>query len=365
MDSFYGGRQGRTYNIVARFNSIKDMTTAFAQSTYTKVNFGQYVMIDTINEPDNYQNDTPWKPRWSDRENGAIYRRGFDINRTLASNSTSIIDPGNGAIYVGQIPSGQPGDTIENVRINENNELLYDIKHWNMTSSGASASSTPASAGYIKALTNLEFQTTNFLNPYFATTFSGAEPTTQEFKNINYPVKIALQGDNLTVLYANKDYRENHLSNPTTIDGETWEDLGGVTAQFHIYGNCSSLQQIKDTYPKGLGYEWDSEKNEWIEKNPGIKGWLITTTSSVGEGSNVITNYNCYAYNYRDSNVADLSTDVSKECWYLMGDFKTAVTAQQMSNYIKPEKIMMVGTTAQQSAIASTLNNGGYWFVKE
>lgn len=359
MDSFYGGRQGRTYNIVARFPSISAMTSAFAQSTYTAVNFGQYVMIDTINKS-NGEN-----PDWTSFENGAIYRRGFDIT---AEATDPITDPGNGAIYVGQIPSGVPGDTIKSISFNSTTgQIEYTLFHYNMQDRTVSEKSTVAQ-GYIESVKDIDYTATNFINPTFQKVITnGTEnPTTIPFgaSNINYPVKIALQGDNLIALYANKDYRENHLSNPTTIDGETWEDLGGVTAQFHIYGNCSSQRQIKDTYPKGLGYEWDNENSQWISR-PERKGWLITTTSSVGEGSNVVTNYNCYAYNYRDSNAADPSTDVSKECWYLMGDFKTAVTAQQMSNYIKPEKIMMVGTTAQQSAIASTLNNGGYWFVKE
>lgn len=362
MDSFYGGRQGRTYNIVARFPDISAMTSAFAQSTYTAVNFGQYVMIDTINEPDNYPGT--WTPRWTDRQNGAIYRRGFDITNTIAPDSTTIVNPGNGAIYVGQIPSGQPGDSIENVRVDEGtNQLLYDIRHWDMNSSESSVSST--TAGTITALTNIEFVTENFLNPSFETTYSGTH-TPQSFTNINYPVKIGLSGDNLTVLYANEDYRENHLDNPIIGEGSLkWENLGAVTAQFHIYGNCSDLTEIQDTYPKGLGYEWDSVQSKWILTTPEIQGWLITTTSSIGEGSSAVTNYNCYAYNYRNGSIATETTDVSKQRWYLMGDFKTAVTAQQMSNYIQPEKIMAIGTTAQQSAIASTLNNGGYWFVKE
>ena len=364
MDSFYGGRQGRTYNIVARFPDISAMTSAFAQSTYTAVNFGQYVMIDTINKPDDWTG--AWTPRWTDRQNGAIYRRGFDITNTIAPESTTIVNPGNGAIYVGQIPSGKPGDSIENVQVNsETNQITYDIIRWNMTPSEASTSKVASTAGIITALTNIEFVTNDFLNPSFETTYSGTH-TPQSFTNINYPVKIGLSGDNLTVLYANEDYR-NGIDNAVVYPNSNlkWENLGAVTAQFHIYGNCSNLTEIQDTYPKGLGYEWDSDQSEWILKTPEIQGWLITTTSSIGEGSSAVTNYNCYAYNYRNGSIATESTDISKQRWYLMGDFKTAVTAQEMSNYIKPEKIMAIGTTMQQGAIASSLNNNGYWFVEE
>lgn len=129
MSSFYGGKQGRTYNIVARFDEIyidiqslnaldttkedyesgdrfsyngkaylvlpggagtlttddltdttkvvqiKGMVNEFSKGgAYTEVNYGQYVIIDTIlNE--NHRNDSA---------NGILYRRGFDYNQEVA-----------------------------------------------------------------------------------------------------------------------------------------------------------------------------------------------------------------------------------------------------------------------------------------
>ena len=379
MDSFYGGRQGRTYNIVARFSSIDDMVTHFAQSTYTDVNFGQYVMIDTINEPEGWTGEI-WTPKWTDRQNGAIYRRGFDITDTIASSSRTIVNPGNGAIYVGQIPSGKPGDSIENVQVNsETNQITYDIIRWNMTPSEASTSKVASTAGTITALTNIEFVTEDFLNPSFETTYSGTHAP-QSFTNINYPVKIGLKGDNLTVLYANEDYR-NSIDNAVVYPNSDlkWENLGEVTAQFHVYGDYQdgddghasgstlALDKIKYDYPYGLGKNQDGSLVSTSSSHSNKQGWLITVTSTFSKPNDSETyyNYKCYAYDYRNPKSADASSAEAQKCWYLMGDFSTQVSAESMSSRMEPEKIMAIGTTAQQGAIASSLNNNGYWFVEE
>lgn len=137
MYSFYGGKQGRTYNIVQRYDSIQKMIEAFSNGgAYTQANYGQYVIIDTPNK--------------NNPQNGILYRRGFDYTQELVSRpSRTIIDsetgteilnpdfwtitendqnfnqqdwntawfnyikqPGAGAIYVGQIvgPEGQAPD---------------------------------------------------------------------------------------------------------------------------------------------------------------------------------------------------------------------------------------------------------------
>lgn len=68
MYSFYGGKQGRTYNIVASFDSIDSMVDAFKDGgSYTEVNYGQYVIIDTINK--------------KSLQNGCLFRRGFNYNQ--------------------------------------------------------------------------------------------------------------------------------------------------------------------------------------------------------------------------------------------------------------------------------------------
>ena len=123
MSSFYGGKQGRTYNIVQRYDSVADMTEAFSGGgAYTDANYGQYVIIDTV-----------YSTGRSNLENGLLYRRGFDYNDSPSNypkpketdfknndNTTDmeafrkawqawVVNPGAGAIYVGQIlgPEGR------------------------------------------------------------------------------------------------------------------------------------------------------------------------------------------------------------------------------------------------------------------
>ncbi len=70
MSSFYGGKQGRTYNIVQRYDSVTAMVEAFSGGgAYTDANYGQYVLIDTVLNSGR-----------SNQENGLLYRRGFDYN---------------------------------------------------------------------------------------------------------------------------------------------------------------------------------------------------------------------------------------------------------------------------------------------
>lgn len=72
MNSFYGGKQGRSYKITARFDSIADMVTAFKQgNSYLDVNYDEYVIIDTVLR-NNQRNNL---------ENGIIYRRGYDFSQ--------------------------------------------------------------------------------------------------------------------------------------------------------------------------------------------------------------------------------------------------------------------------------------------
>ena len=124
MSSFYGGKQGRTYHIVQRYNSVQQMCEAFAGGgAYTQANYGQYVIIDTVLESGR-----------SNLENGLLYRRGFDYNDSASQyikpnpNDSKYQDgdiwdkeafqqdwaewvqhPGCGAIYVGQIVGTQGG----------------------------------------------------------------------------------------------------------------------------------------------------------------------------------------------------------------------------------------------------------------
>ena len=62
MYSFYGGKQGRTYDLVAHYDSIKNMVDLFQKGgSYVDANYNEYVIIDTLvrkNEKYNRENGT-------------------------------------------------------------------------------------------------------------------------------------------------------------------------------------------------------------------------------------------------------------------------------------------------------------------
>lgn len=85
--SFYGGKQGRTYKLVHHYDSIKQMVDAFQQGgSYNEVNYGQYVIIDTV--ANNHQLTNP--------QNGIIYRRGLNYTESFNPNGLPVNE--NGAI---------------------------------------------------------------------------------------------------------------------------------------------------------------------------------------------------------------------------------------------------------------------------
>ena len=120
MNSFYGGKEGRTYNIIHTYKSIEEMVRNFALgAAYPEVSYGQYVMIDTDskNNPDN----------------GRLYRRGINYSQELENSTPE--HPGAGAIYIGQIvgPDGKVPKLsfvdisyIENHESEEKDIILFD-----------------------------------------------------------------------------------------------------------------------------------------------------------------------------------------------------------------------------------------------
>lgn len=72
--SFYGGKQGRTYNLVYHFDSIYDMVKLFQNGgSFNTVNYNEYVIIDTLAQKNEKYN----------RENGIIYRRGMNFSEVF------------------------------------------------------------------------------------------------------------------------------------------------------------------------------------------------------------------------------------------------------------------------------------------
>ena len=110
MDSFYGGKQGISFVIKARFESIPQMLEDLREPTYKDVWYGEYCIIDTPNK--------------FDPDNGKVFRRTLNTAG----------DPYSGyAEYVGQIvgpAGGVPKIILSNID-------AVETKHDSVTASDA------------------------------------------------------------------------------------------------------------------------------------------------------------------------------------------------------------------------------------
>ena len=108
FNSFYGGRRGASFILRKHYETIPEMTEAFANPNNPDVGFDEYVIIDN--------------PNRNHPDNGKVFRRGYnygnqqgiaywDQNNPTISSTT----PCNGAIYIGKI-SG-PAGRAPNIKI--------------------------------------------------------------------------------------------------------------------------------------------------------------------------------------------------------------------------------------------------------
>ena len=140
MYSFYGGKQGASFIISKSFNSVQEMIDVFKQGyNYTEVAFDEYVLINTEDK--------------TNEENGRLYRRGYEFNKTDENNN-----PTGGAVYIGTIvgPAGSASklslDTYNKVKaqydqINNGSQAGVDslISEGNFTVGADNGSLVPGS----------------------------------------------------------------------------------------------------------------------------------------------------------------------------------------------------------------------------
>lgn len=115
MDSFYGGHQGTSFVIKARFPSVEAMEEAFKQGPrYRDVWFGEYCIIDTPNK--------------NDPDNGKIFRRGAEYAKISQTPDAALLgDP----IEIGQIVGPSSGipfvalTTIDDISDDQNGNHGY------------------------------------------------------------------------------------------------------------------------------------------------------------------------------------------------------------------------------------------------
>ena len=107
MNSFYSGKQGKSFIIAHTYSTITEMIQSFGKNNINcPVNFDEYALINTVNK--------------NNPENGQIFKRGYDYNsdRTIISYRPVEGQPNpyeefqieaNGAIYIGTIvgPAGR------------------------------------------------------------------------------------------------------------------------------------------------------------------------------------------------------------------------------------------------------------------
>ena len=82
MYSFYGGKPGNPFVIVASFPDIATMTNSFNSNSYTTVHYDEYVIINTANK--------------NHKDNGKIFRRGYNGPEYIAQ----IVGPAGPAPHV-------------------------------------------------------------------------------------------------------------------------------------------------------------------------------------------------------------------------------------------------------------------------
>lgn len=266
MSSFYGGKQGRTYHIVQRYDSVEQMVNAFSGGgAYTDANYGQYVIIDTIMNLN----------RKSDPENGLLYRRGFDYNDSASNHpkpsqqdyldvnnnlkkdewqaawAAWVRNPGAGAIYVGQIV-GPQGDSPELVPV-----------QWDEIKDTAGVKT-------VIPISNTRGNDTTVITTPSGTVYNGdtiktASLTQKEAGNIT-GAKVAFDIPTLvTEVDVNKNSFFEH--DILTYEGQVEEDSVSQGRPFYYKWNFSIPQVtdfVKEEGSQISGYTKDAEGNDIV-----------------------------------------------------------------------------------------------------
>lgn len=99
LESFYGGKQGVSPVIKARFTSIDNMNENFSNPDYHDVWYGELCIIDTVNK--------------RDKDNGKIFRRTLKKSEVEANTEDNLNQPN--AEYLGRIVG--PSEGFPNVKL--------------------------------------------------------------------------------------------------------------------------------------------------------------------------------------------------------------------------------------------------------
>lgn len=247
-NSFYGGRKGASFIIVARFNTIAAMVTEFKKGgEYKDVNYDEYVIIDTENK--------------NNRDNGKIYRRGYDFNNNMG-----------GAILIGQIvgPSG-PAPLTSLTSVEEVNRIsTAQGNNANTQTTRGTVEVVPGAKGnatqrtfddetdkvYYAAVSVRDTNSNDsklyigFKFPYMVTDF--ISESVSPYQNGTYQDKASVERVDDT---QHKFYQKWKITIPKGVKGDTFKNLKVVTASADIEDYTGKQDDITNNR-KVLVYEY-------------------------------------------------------------------------------------------------------------
>ena len=190
MDSFYGGKQGISFVIKDKFESVGDMEWCFSYGYYRKLENDQW-----INDEERPYTNSVWygeyciidTPNKNNIENGRVYRRTANHTPKVGSNDT------NHAEYVGQIVG--PAGGIPGLELKSLEELDSDFD--SLGTPISTGAETPISSG------GKVYYKNNIENKY-----------TQVYPTITTPsLQLAKEIDNNSVIYkSGKDYYDKGIT---------------------------------------------------------------------------------------------------------------------------------------------------------
>ena len=382
MSSFYGGKQGKSWNIVHTYASIASMVSDFSDPTSTQASFGQFVIVSTSDR--------------SNPQNGCLYRRGLNYNESISTASTTSTDyiekPGAGAVYVGRIAGpagaspyfelssigtaaasvGTPSTSIVNIPDNNGNNSTVSISFkfptpsFSATASTVSAYTAPSatvtansSNAYLNTIgfslpvnkqpANLSASVSNgtgyqkkveLIKTSYQSSASGSASTIATV-NLPYVGGVSLNSTTgqLTTTVGNTPSTIGTIVYPTTMSATgdkiyvTYNNstqavpLGELSSQFHVYGDYASTAALADALPNGFT---DANK----------AGWIVTVTNGSSK--------DFYAYDLNSTH-----SEVGTTRWYKIGGINEsaisvppfiAISSDQPNN-LKENGIWLVSIT--------------------
>lgn len=356
--SFYGGKEGRSYHIVHKYSTIKQMVDAFKLGgQYTTVNFGEYVIIDTANK--------------QDPTNGCLYRRGFDYLQSINETYTDKEQPGAGAIYIGQIvgPSGRGPNVIAEV----NNSLPSTA-----SLTVASTVTGEDAAGNIEQVTlTFSFPKLQIIPNEITSSAYAAATVTENAASTNYPYKYLLDfripagkhGNDASISFNNDDstnqyFEINTKSYQSSSEGSI---IASSTIPYRIIDNITASTIAGSTYARVMDISYTSGSNSTIMPTQ-IDNITTDSTNFIIKLSNVTESISVPipSANLKISgtaaSTASLPTEgvedgtimeVNSKLYLYQNPNWTEIFSSLFDNLSNPENYVQVGTDS-----SSLLNNG-------